>query len=337
MLSFVPNLVLIQREALKYDLGRELQERFQEEGIETRIYEKRIPLVSKGAFAVDFRFAKRTIVVGLWTGREFQSCRPSAHYQLPLITGCPGMCQYCYLNTNLGRRPFIKINVNLEEIFDRVKKYVQERLPEKTSFEGSANSDPVAVENWTGSLGKAIKLFSQMDAAQFRFVTKYSTVDSLLGLKHNGKTQVRFSINCDYVINKFEAGVPNLLKRLEAASKVISAGYPTGFLVGPIMAFKGWREEYKRMFDTLSQYIPKDIPLSFELVTHRFTNKAKEIIKQVYPGTEVPFGIEERKFKFGQFGYGKYVYTDDIMAELKEHLEAQIYKASPRATILYFV
>lgn len=337
MVPFVPRLVLVQREALEYDLGRELQERFRQQGIETRVYEKRIPLVSKGTFAEDFRFAKRTVVVGLWGGRGFQSCRPSAHYQLPLITGCPGMCRYCYLNTNLGRRPFIKINVNLEEIFDRAKKYVQERSPEETVFEGSANSDPLALENWTGLLNRAIRVFAWMDAARFRFVTKYTAVESLLDIEHKGKTQVRFSINCDYVIHKFEVGVPGLIQRLEAAVKVISAGYPTGFLVGPIMAFKGWREEYSGMLRALSQYIPKDAPISFELVTHRFTNRAKRIIRRVFPETEVPLGGENRKFKFGQFGYGKYVYTDEVMTELKEHLEAQVHEAFPRATILYFV
>ncbi|MEW6276074.1 MAG: spore photoproduct lyase [Bacillota bacterium] len=335
-MSFVPKIVLIQQEALKYPLGEELKERFNESGIETIVYKNRIPRMFLDTFEKNFYMAKDIFVVGVWAGSKFQPCRPSADYQLPLLTGCPGMCEYCYLHTNLGRRPYIKVNVNVDDIFDRMKKYVWERLPEETSFEGSATSDPLASESWTGLLSRTIKVIATLDKARFRFVTKFSSVESLLDIEHNGKTEIRFSINCRYVL-KFERRVPGLFKRLEAAKKVISAGYPIGFLIAPVMYFEGWKEEYDEMFTVLKKYIPGDIPVKFELITHRYTSRAQKNIQEIYPETKIPFEQNKRKFKFGQFGYGKYVYVDDIMTELKKYFEMKIYRAFPRASVVYFV
>jgi len=58
-----------------------------------------------------YKEGKRTLVVGIKKGLKFQTCKPSAHYQLPLISGCMGQCEYCYLNTTmLGDKPFVKVN-----------------------------------------------------------------------------------------------------------------------------------------------------------------------------------------------------------------------------------
>ena len=337
MSPFIPKLALIQRNALSYPLGNELMKRFEARGIRTLVYEKRVPVSSHETFREGFLAAKRTIVVLVWQRREFQTCKPSAHYQLPLTSGCPGLCQYCYLNTNLGRRPYIKVYVNVDDILNQAREYVDERRPETTIFEGAATSDPISVESWTGSIQKAVKFFAFLNDARFRFVTKYTDIDGLLGVDHRGKTEIRFSINCDSVIERFETGAPRLRFRLEAAKKVLEAGYPFGFLIGPIFAFRGWREEYGRLLDTVKEYIPGGNPVTFELITHRFTTRSRGIIQQAYPGTGVPLDEKERRFKYGQFGYGKYVYPDDLMAELREFFHARIEKTFPQGTILYMV
>jgi spore photoproduct lyase len=77
--------------------------------------------------------------------------------------------------------------------------------------------------------------------------------------------------------------------------------------------------------------------IEFELITHRFTARAKKNILAVFPKTKVPLDEEERVFKFGQFGYGKYVYPPDKMRELKEFFELKIRECFPDAKLLYFV
>lgn len=99
-----------------------------------------------------YREGKNTLVVGIKKNGKFQSCKPSANWQLPLLSGCIGHCQYCYLNTNLGDKPYIKVNVNEDDILDQAQNYINEKLPDITVFEGSATSDPIPVEPYTNSL-----------------------------------------------------------------------------------------------------------------------------------------------------------------------------------------
>jgi len=248
-----------------------------------------------------FLQAKRTLVVGVRKSKDFATCRPSAHYQLPLATGCPGRCEYCYLHTNMGRSPYVRIYVNQEEILNKAREYIEKRLPETTVFEGAATADPLAVEPYSGALKKTIAFFAEQEKGLFRFVTKFTDVDSLLSIKHKNRTRFRFSINNPGIIKEFEHATPRLEARLQAASKVAAAGYPLGFMIAPIIADNNWRDDYTALLNELRPFA--DHPdLTFELITHRFTARAKEVIFNLFPHTGLPLETEGRRFKGGQFG-----------------------------------
>ena len=104
-----------------------------------------------------YREGKETMVVSYKKSLKFQTCKPSANYQLPLVSGCMGRCEYCYLNTQLGDKPFVRVFVNTEEILEQAKKYIDERSPHITIFEGAATSDPIPIEPYTHSLKKTIE------------------------------------------------------------------------------------------------------------------------------------------------------------------------------------
>jgi spore photoproduct lyase len=338
MPSFLPNQVLISREALRYSLGAKLADSFRERAIPVSLYEHRIPTVPLPSFRERYLRSKRTLVIAVRQRREFQTCKPSANYQLPLVSGCPGMCQYCYLNTNLGRTPYVRVYVNVDEILDQARGYVQARTPQNTVFEGAATSDPVAVEAWTGSLARAIGRFAQLEGARFRFATKYVDVDGFLDLDHRGKTEIRFSINCHPVIEEYERGTPSLSHRLTAAAKVAAARYPLGFLIAPVFVYEGWQTDYDALLRSLRKALQDgDVPLMFEVISHRFTSRAKGVIEEVYPGTSLPMDEKERRFKYGQFGYGKYVYPIETMEEMTNFFRERIGAYFPEARILYII
>mgnify|MGYP003303630304 CR=1 FL=1 len=100
---------------------------------------------------------------------------------------------------------------------DELKKYIDERLPSITIFEGAATSDPIPLEPYTHSLKKAIEFFGKEEKGRFRFVTKFNDVDSLLDAKHNNHTEIRFSINTQRVIDSYEHHTASANKRIEAA------------------------------------------------------------------------------------------------------------------------
>ena len=287
-----------------------------------------------------YRSGKETLVVGERKSLKFQSCKPSAHYQLPLVSGCMGRCEYCYLNTQLGDKPYIRVFTNIDEILAKAKQYMTERLPDITIFEGAATSDPIPVEPYTHALRKTIEFIGKEEHAKFRFVTKYTDVDSLLNAEHNNHTEIRFSINTPTVIHTYEHVTASASKRIEAAAKVASAGYQLGFIIAPVFLYEDWEKEYRQLLLDLHDALSKEClqkEILFEVISHRYTTTAKNRILEIYPDTTLPMLEDERTFKYGQFGYGKYVYTKEQLAHMKAFFQNEINDVFPHSVIKYII
>jgi spore photoproduct lyase len=337
---FVPQLVYVEPRAMEYPLGKELVDKFENMGIEIRqttSHNQIRNLPGENHFQ-KYRVAKSTLVVGVRKTLKFDTSKPSAEYAIPFATGCMGHCHYCYLQTTMGSKPYIRTYVNVEEIFDSAQKYMEERAPEITRFEASCTSDIVGVDHLTHTLKRAIEYFGTSDYGKLRFVTKFAHVDHLLDAKHNGKTRFRFSVNDEYIIKYFEPGTSRLDERIEAAVKVAEAGYPLGFIVAPIYLHEGWREGYLELFEKLEAAIPKKAAkhATFELIQHRFTKPAKRVIQENYPMTKLELDEAKRKWKWGKYGIGKYVYKDEEQEDIKDTLGGYIKKFFPEAKLEYF-
>ena len=253
---FVPHRIIFEKGALNYEIGKNIYDKFKnrEKTEIINLTNNKIKENIPGDNIKDFyKEGKNTLVVGVKKGYKFQSCKPSAHWQLPLLSGCVGNCQYCYLNTNLGDKPFIKVNVNIDDILDRAQIYMDERKPEVTIFEGSATSDPIPVEPYTHSLKKAIEFFARSEYGRFRFVTKFDDVDSLLDADHRGKTEARFTINTRKVIEDYERRTGGREKRIEASVKMMESGYPVGYIIAPVFMYENWEEDYRSLLIYLSE------------------------------------------------------------------------------------
>lgn len=334
---FNPRRVIFEEDALNYDKGKELFERFKKENVEIK-YSKngRITGIPGKSSTEMYEEGKNTLVVGVRKKLDFQSCKPSAHYQLPLVSGCMGMCEYCYLNTQMGKKPYIKIHVNVDEILERAGEYIEERKPDITIFEGAATSDPIPVEEYTGALKQAIEYFGQNDKSLFRFVTKFTDVDSLLDANHNGRTTIRFSLNINEIIKMYEHKAEDFQSRIAAAKKVSDAGYPIGFIIAPVFLIDDYKEKYYEMLKYIKAVIDNE-NLMFEVISHRFTKRAKDNILSIFPNTKLPMDEEIRKFKFGQFGYGKYMYTTDELKEYKDFFTESISELWNKENINYII
>lgn len=337
---FLPDLVFFEPDALNYPKGQRIMDWVKAKGIPYRMTtsHNRITNLPGETEVEKYRMAKKTLVVGLRKTLTFDQSKPSAEYAIPISTGCMGHCHYCYLQTTLGAKPYIRVYVNTDDILTAAKAYIQERVPEITRFEAAYTSDPVGLEHITGSLGDLIRFMADEKYGRLRFVTKYHHVDPLLDIKHNGHTRIRFSINSDYVIKQFEPATSRFEERIEAAGKVARAGYPLGFIIAPIIWYDGWEEGYgellRRLGETLPQHAAAD--LTFELIQHRFTKTSKAVIEKRYPKTKLEMDIEKRKKKWGRWGQNKYVYPDEQQNALREFITERIFEHFPLSRIEYF-
>jgi spore photoproduct lyase len=282
--------------------------------------------------------AKKTLVVGIKKSMKLEVCKPSAHYQFSLTTNCPGNCEYCYLYSTQAKKPFVRVYVNMEELYGVIDEHIKARLPHATMFEAASTGDPLAVEHITGTLKDTIEHFGTLEKGRMRLVTKFSNVDSLLTASHNKHTRIRFSITTPYVIKNFEHNVSSLQERMKAARKIMEAGYPIGFLIAPIMIHENWRNEFEQLFEELHEHMAfKDKSfMTFELIQHRFTIGAKKAIEERFPNTKLEMNPHERIKKWGKYGKVKYIYNKDESMEIKNYIENLIKKHFKYGHIQYF-
>lgn len=339
---FIPERVIFEKDSLDYPLGEKIYNDFKSKtNIEliTSSINKVKSNIPGDNLKERYKEGKKTLVVGVKKSLKFQSCKPSAHYQLPLVSGCIGQCEYCYLNTQLGDKPFVRVHVNIDDILNQAKNYIMDGIYNPTVFEGSATSDPIPVEGYTQALQTSIIFFGETKDSRFRFVTKYNDVDSLLNLPHNNHTEIRFSLNTNRIIKEYEHSTASASKRIEACTKLASSKYPIGFIISPIFIYPGWRDEYYELLMGLKKSLPSglDHPLSFEIISHRYTTRAKNIITEVFENTTLPMINEERKYKYGQFGYGKYVYPKEDLDSIKIFFQKEITTLFPNSIIKYII
>lgn len=336
MKLFEPKQVFVEEGALKYSLGNEIKERYEMLNIPVKVIEShnRIDWGEKELTKKElFDLAKSTLVVGVKKDLRFQHCYPSADYRLVTGTSCPARCEYCYLSATLGSAVYIRVYVNTDDIMKALQKHIDKSDKPITTFEASSSSDPLAVEHITGYLQRLIPFFADQPNARLRAVTKFANVDPLLHLRHNGHTRFRFSLNSDYVINTFEKATASMRERIEAAGKMQRANYPLGFILAPLMIYDGWKEGYSEMLELLRQTLHNpDDTLTFELIMHRFTTKAKNIIEARYPNTQLDFSMEAREHK----GFGKYVYNERLAHDLENFMRTTVERYFPNAKIEYF-
>ena len=259
---------------------------------------------------------------------------PSADWQFHLAQGCPAHCQYCYLAGSLSGVPVVKVYGNLRQILANTSNY--EREKQNTTYEVSCYTDPLGIEHLTGSLAECIRYFGTRDTAYLRWVSKFDNVDGLLDLPHNGHTRCRASVNADPISHTMEGGTATVAQRLQGLRKLALAGYPIGIVLAPIMVIEDWQKHYADLFELMVQTLDIDCDLTFELITHRFTPKSKEVLQTWYPKSKLDLSESNRSQKRNKFGGVKYVYHKDTMAELKEFIETQIDNKFPQAQILYW-
>lgn len=339
MQTFEPKRIFFEENALNYPLGQKLLEQMSDANIPIKIIgsHNRVTGIPGATPQQSYLESKKTLVVGVKKDLRFDTCKPSADFEFSLGTSCPGGCQYCYLQTHLGRKPYVRIYVNLDEIFQKIKELSDKNSPSITSFEAASTSDPLAVEHITGSLSKAIDFFGGAKYARLRVVTKFASVEPLLGLNHNRHTKFRFSLNTRPVIEKFEHHTADFKNRINAAKQLAQAGYPLGFIIAPLFVYRNYENDYSELFKELSQSLkPHPQDLSFELITHRFTKSAKKVILEHFPNTKLDLDETSRRKKFGKYGLVKYIYPEDQYQKLKETILRLLERFFPTSQIEYF-
>jgi spore photoproduct lyase len=108
---FIPKRIIFEKDALQYEMAKDILAKFKDNtkieiiNVTSNKLKQHIP---GDDLCSQYREGKRTLVVGTKKSLKFQSCKPSAHYQLPLVSGCIGQCEYCYKVCQVFMKKIIK-------------------------------------------------------------------------------------------------------------------------------------------------------------------------------------------------------------------------------------
>ena len=344
-----PKQVLFTPAALDEEWGQQIYERIQNLGIPSvKLKNNRVTGLRGDNERETYAKAKQTmaVVTSPPSAYKLQPIPPSADWQFHLAEGCPAHCQYCYLASSLTGPPVIRVFANLPKILESTRNYIGQKKVSKpgepTTFEVSCYTDPLSLDHLTGSLSECIRFFGEQEDQNLRWVSKFNAVEPLLSLEHNGNTRCRASVNAEAVSKGFEGGTATVQARLQGLRQLAlpkergGGGYPIGLVVAPIMAFEGWEAGYEELFEQMKEALDFECDLTFELITHRFTAKSKEVLNTWYPTSKLDMQMDARTTKRNKFGGIKYVYNKETTKELRDFFERKIEELFPFAELLYW-
>jgi len=202
--------------------------------------------------------AKRSLILAEHKGRFFKPCPAGKtkqdykniccnYFVINYASNCHMECSYCYLQSYLNF-PYLIVYANSEELLGELELIFSEN-PGQTFRVGTGDlADSLALDPLTGYSRPLVEFFARQPNAVMEFKTKSDCVSGLLGLNHNGRTVVSWSMNPDLIQRQEEHKTATIEERLVAAERCVKAGYPVAFHLDPLIHYDGWESGYQAAF-----------------------------------------------------------------------------------------
>lgn len=238
---------------------------------------------------------KRYLLLRRDKGRSFKPFPESEQYlscdyfTLHLAEGCDLECSYCILQAYLTN-PLLTVYVNLEEILENLSVVLREN-PDRFFRIGTGQlADSLSLDHLTGFSEALVPFFARQPNAVLELKTKSTQIERLLRLEPCERTIVSWSLNSKKIQREEEHKCASIEERLQAARKVIEAGYRVGFHLDPIMDYLGWEKDYGEVIDEIFARIPGKRIAWISLGCLRFMPALKSIMENRFPKSKLPLG-----------------------------------------------
>ncbi|MGI4851856.1 MAG: spore photoproduct lyase family protein [Janthinobacterium lividum] len=237
----------------------------------------------------------------------------SADYITPnFIYGCAGGCRnsYCYvMRFNYNN---IYINENVDQILALIDQHVG-ALPPKVA---NQTDDTY----WTYDIGcstdvslhwkhtdwlKVFHFFKDHPRAKATFATKYVN-DRLLDFDPQQKVRIRFSLMPQSISTILEPKTSLIMDRIKAVNTFIEAGYDVHLNFSPIVAYEGWLDDYKELFDYLNAHINESYKSSVKaegiFLTHNDQQHTRNMLEDRVESESLIWKPDIQEDKISEYG-----------------------------------
>jgi len=252
-----------------------------------------------------------------------KSARACGYHICNLGFGCIYECTYCYLQeyTNC---PGILLPYNTEDFFDQFKRYKKRGMRIGTG----EFTDSLALDHVTQYSMDLIEFFGKYPDCTFELKTKSSNIQNVLKARHKGNCVISWSVNPEKIIKENEFYSATLDDRINAAIKCQRAGYKIAFHFDPIIYYKNWQSDYKRLVNYLFDRIKTNKHIAWiSLGTLRFNPRLKSVIENRFPKNRLL--DEEMVLGFDN----KLRYPDFLRRAIYKNMLSWIRKRSKKANL----
>lgn len=275
------------------------------------------------------KYDRETLLLYPEKGDFMHSCPGSdgvlccRYHVLDFGMNCPYDCHYCFLQT-YAKLPFLTVAGNVEELLLDLKEKISAFPAIHWRIGTGEYADSLALDNLTG-IGKIlVGFFSSLKNATLELKTKSVEIASLLELDHKNHTVISWSLNPDYIVEKTEYNASSLQERLQAAKRVIDAGYQVGFHLDPVIWYDNWEKDYADLIDRLFTEIPSRCIRWISIGTFRYSPGLKEKLRLKHPEE---FITRSEMFLAPD---GKYRYLAPLREKIYRRLSQDILKRDPQ-------
>ena len=331
---FIPDRIYCEDGIENYELGKELLEKYKDVPRTMIDNHNNIEEMRKKENS-EFAKMKRNLIIGTRKTHKYVPNAKISNFLVPYTSsGCIAACMYCYLVCNYNKCAYLRVFVNREQMLDKIIKMAN-NTEENYVFEIGSNSDLILENTITNNLVWTIENFKNAKKGHLTLPTKFSMVEPILGLDHQGKVTIRMSINPKEIISRVELGTSSLENRIKAINSLCEAGYQVGILIAPVIMIDGWKEKYLELIQELeSKLSPQSkSKVFFEVIFMTYSFVHDKINSEAFPTAMKIYDKEKMQGR----GKGKYMYKQALRDDGKEFLEEQLKKYFPNNKIEYMV
>ena len=326
--------IYYEKEVLEYEQGKKLLEMYKDiphieikshNNIEElRKYENK-----------DFTKLKKYLILGVRKTHKYVENHKVSDYLVPYTSsGCIAMCMYCYLVCHYNKCAYLRIFVNRDEMLNKLIKKALSSTKDEV-YEIGSNSDLILENLITHNLEWTIENFAKINKGYITFPTKFSNVDDILNLKHNGRVIVRMSVNPEYIIKNVEFLTADLKNRVKAINKLVDAKYKVGIIIAPVIMVEDYKNLYKELIIYLKENLNKKAMNSvfFEVIFMTYSYVHDKINTEAFPKAIKLYNKDKKRAR----GRYKYMYKENILEDGKQYIASLLKEYFPKNEIKYIV
>jgi spore photoproduct lyase len=246
-----------------------------------------------------FGAGKRRMVVMPRRGRFLMGCPASSaqfaccgYLVLVLASNCPMDCSYCFLQEHLANNPAFQVYANYHDALEELDRLAAAGAGRSFRVGTGELADSLAFDSLTAISRDLVSYFSRRQNLMLELKTKTDEIDNLLAVEPRGRSLVSWSLSPRRVFAASEHHTAPPESRINAARRVLEAGYKVGFHLDPLIAYPGAEQEYLGLLDDVFDAVPATAIAFFSIGGLRMTPGLRTAARQRFPADPMLLGEE---------------------------------------------